>query len=342
MRTKVVYVVVSSPADVYLEQVYVSMCSLKYYMPDAYIVLLTDYETSESFIGVRKEEIKYADEVKMVDYRGTKFNAQQRSRQLKTSIRQLIEGDFLYIDCDTIVTRRLDEIDTIDAVIAACRDSHCDFIDNPYRDLNLKWGGQLGWPIDQEPQYFNGGVTFVKDVPEAYEFYRHWNENLTDGYKMNVFQDQPSFAKTNYEMNHIVKQLPDVWNCELKHGIRYLKDAYVVHYLCTNPSKYQSQQLFLLNESSVWEELKENGIISKRIMETIKDPFCGLAELTHVFSGEDIYFFQTKEFNFVRRHFRRGSQSRLFSMLQFLNVLERLINRFKRIAQGKANLNDAW
>jgi lipopolysaccharide biosynthesis glycosyltransferase len=342
MKTKVVYVVVSSPADVYLEQAYVSMYSLKYYMPDAYIVLLTDYETSESFEGVRKEEIKYADEVKVVDYRGTKFNAQQRSRQLKTSIRQLIKGDFLYIDCDTIVTRCLDEIDSIDALIAACRDSHCEFIDNPYRDMNLKWGGQLGWPITQETQFFNGGVTYVKDVPEAYEFYHHWNENLTNGYKMNVFQDQPTFAKTNYEMNHIVQQLPDEWNCELKHGIRYLKDAFIVHYLCTNPSKYQSQQLFLLNESSVWEELKENGIISKRIMETIKDPFCGLAELTHVFSGEDIYFFQTKEFNFVRRHFRRGSQSRLFSMLQFLNVLERLINRFKRIAQGKANLNDAW
>jgi len=342
MRTKVVYVVVSSPADVYLEQAYVSMYSLKYYMPDAYIVLLTDYETSESFVGVRKEEIKYADEVKVVDYRGTEFNAQQRSRQLKTSIRQLIKGDFLYIDCDTIVTRRLDEIDSIDAMIAACRDSHCDFIDNPYRDLNLKLGRQLGWPINQERQFFNGGVTYVKDVPEAYEFYRHWNENLTDGYKMNVFQDQPSFAKTNYEMNHIVQQLPDEWNCELKHGIRYLKDAFIVHYLCTNPSKYQSQQLFLLNESSVWEELKKNGIISKRIMETIKDPFCGLAELTHVFSGEDIYFFQTIEYNYVRRHFRRGSQSRLFSLLRFLNVLERLFNRFMRIAQGKATLNDAW
>ena len=55
--------------------------------------------------------------------------------------------------------------------------------------MNLKWGGQLGWPINQETQFFNGGVTYVKDVPEAYEFYHRWKENLTDGYKMNVFQD---------------------------------------------------------------------------------------------------------------------------------------------------------
>lgn len=48
MKTKVAYVVVSSPNDIYLEQAYVSMFSLKHHMPDAYIVLLTDRLTSES------------------------------------------------------------------------------------------------------------------------------------------------------------------------------------------------------------------------------------------------------------------------------------------------------
>lgn len=37
--------------------------------------------------------------------------------------------------------------------------------------------------------------------------------------------DQPAFAKTNYMLNHPVQTLDNVWNCELKHGVKYLKEA---------------------------------------------------------------------------------------------------------------------
>lgn len=342
MKTKVVYVVVSSPDDIYLEQAYVSMFSLKHHMPDAYIVLLTDTLTSDTFIGTRKEELKYADEVIVINYDARRFNKQQRSRQLKTSIRNIIDGDFLYIDCDTIVTRRLDDIDKTDALIAACRDSHCDFIDNPYRKMNLDLGRKMNWPIEEEKVYYNGGVTYVKDVPETHEFYTRWNDNLNEGYHNNIFQDQPSFAKTNFELNHIVKSLPDVWNCELKHGIRYLKDAYIVHYLCTNPSNYQNKQLFILNEKSVLLDIQRTGVITDEILQTIDDPFKGLAELTHVFAGDDVYFFRTSVYHYIRKRFMRGSSSKLFFFLRVLQYLERLYYRYVRILQGRASFKDPW
>ena len=40
MKTKIVYVLVSTDKDFYLEQAYVSMYSAKYHMPDAHIALL--------------------------------------------------------------------------------------------------------------------------------------------------------------------------------------------------------------------------------------------------------------------------------------------------------------
>ena len=58
MKTKIVYVLVSSNNDIYLEQAYVSMYSVKYYMPDAHITLLTDKLTEATFIGIRKKEIQ--------------------------------------------------------------------------------------------------------------------------------------------------------------------------------------------------------------------------------------------------------------------------------------------
>ena len=143
--------------------------------------------------------------------------------------------------------------------------------------------------------------------------------------------DQPSFAKTNYEMNHIVCQMPDVWNCELKYGIKYLRDAYIVHYLCTNASHFQNKQLFILNEKDILVEIKKTGIISENIKDTVCNPFNGLAELTHCFAGEDLYFFTSKEYSVVRRHCNKNKVSLLSILLKSIYYFEALIKKIKNI-----------
>lgn len=309
MKIKIVYVLTSSPSDIYLEQAYVSMYSLKHHMPEAHIVMLTDSVTEKSFTGVRKTEIKYVDEMVVLDIDANKYNGQQRSRILKTSVRKHVKGDFLFIDCDTIITKPLYDIEGIDADIAACWDTHSLFKDNPYRGMCIEHAQLLGWNVEDEKEYFNSGVIYVKDSPIAHQFYELWNQNWLEGLAKGVRMDQPSFALTNHQMNHIIKVMPDVWNCELKHGIRYLKDAYIVHYLCTNPSVFQTKQLFILNEKDVLLEVQRTGIISEEIKKTIDDPFYGLAEITHVFAGEDIYFFHTDSYKYLRSRYKRGNVS---------------------------------
>ena len=327
MKTKIVYVLVSSPLDIYLEQAYVSMHSLRHYMPDVNITLITDRLTAETFTEIREKETKYVNEMIVVDLDENSFTPQQRSRQLKTSIRNRVEGDFLYIDCDTIIVKPLDDIDNITAPLAACRDTHSSFANNPYRKMCINHGHLLGWPIDKEYEYFNGGVTYAKDCQEAKDFYQRWNHNLNMGYKYGVYMDQPSFAKTNYEMGHIIEHLPDIWNCQLKHGIRYLKDAHIVHYLCTNPSVFQNKQLFLLNEKDVFLSIKRTGEISEEIEEVIKDPFKGLAEVTHCFAGDDIYFFHTDSYKYLRSRYKMGENSLQDKWLLFLKSIGYYKNR---------------
>lgn len=328
MKTKIVYVLVSTDDDIYLEQAFVSMYSLREYNPDAYIVLLTDDLTERSLVGKRRGMVDLASEI-VVEELDHSLNAQKRSRQLKTSVRNLIDGDYLFIDCDTIVVKSLEDIDSVEGVIAACRDTHSSFVNNPYRDLCIWHGHLLEWPIDDEKDYFNSGVIYVKDVPEAHEFYKRWNENLNLGYPKKVFMDQPSFAKTNYELGHIVCNLDDIWNCELKHGIRYLKDAIIVHYLTTNPSFYQDTQLFLLNEQESLLEIKRIGKVSEKIKEVIKDPFKGLAETTHCFAGEDIFFFRTRSYNILRRNYRPNVLTPYDYALRIVNKIEKMYTKLK-------------
>ena len=296
MKTKIVYVLVSSNNDIYLEQAYVSMYSVKYYMPDAHITLLTDKLTEATFIGVRKKEIQYVDELISTEISGN-YTASQRSRILKTSVRKYIKGDFLFIDTDTIVVRPLYEIDNMEADIAACWDTHSPFVSNPYRSMCIEHGKKLGWPIENETVYYNSGVIFVKDNEQTHKFYELWNKNWLEGCKKKIYMDQPAFAKTNYMLGHPAQTLDDIWNCELKHGVKYLKDAKIVHYLCTNISKKNNQQVFVLNEKDILLQIIDNkGEIPSLIKDAIVNPFTGLASVTQLFAGDFLPFFQSNMF----------------------------------------------
>lgn len=325
MKTKIVYVLVSSPKDIYLEQAYISMYSVKYYMPDAHITLLTDKQTEASFTNVRKKELKYTDEIISINI-DNKYSAQQRSRILKTSVRKYVKGDFLFIDTDTIIVKPLYDIDSIEADIAACWDTHAPFSLNPYRTMCLDHGKKLKWPIEKEKTYFNSGVIYVKDSKLAHEFYDLWNKTLFEGYKEKVFMDQPSFAKTNYMLNHSIKTLPDIWNCELKHGIRFLKDAFIVHYLCTNVPKNNDHQVFLLNEKQIFLDIIQNDAeIPTIINEVIKDPFKGIYRITHVFAGNDIYFFHSELFNLIYKYRDTSIFKKIEQTIPKLRALKKLL-----------------
>ncbi len=332
--TQFVYVLTSTENDIYLEQAYVSMCSLKHYMPKAHIVLLTDTATQRTFIGVREKEIRFADKIIAIDLDAQKYNGQKRSRILKTSVRKHIKGDFLFIDCDTIITKPLNDIEKIDAEIAACWDTHSLFKDNPYRDMCVEHAKLLGWNVEQEEEYFNSGVIYVKDTPLTQQFYDLWNKNWFEGETRGVNMDQPAFALTNFQMGHIVKVLPDIWNCELKHGIKFLKDTNIVHYLCTNASKGQDKQLFIMNEKSELLKIKETGEITPDIIETINDPFYGIARLTHCFAGDDVYYFMSYGHHFMRWRYPNGKNEKLDKKLKkissVLNSLATLKNYFKK------------
>lgn len=343
MKTKVVYVLSSLPDDLYLEQTYISMYSLKYHQPDAHIVLLTDRTTSETFTGKRLDEIRYADEIVVVDLEnGTTPTTKHRAFELKTLVRNKVDGDLLYVDCDTIIVRPLVNIDQLQVPMAVCRDSHCDYADNPYRPMNVYDGKQCGWPSEKYTVFHNSGVIFVKDLAETRDFYHRWNNAIHRCFEKNLVNDQLALAQVNYDSNGFIHNLSDVWNCELKHGIRYLKDAYIVHYLCTNASLHSNKQLFLLNDKSVLLRIKDTGIIGDDVKQTIDDPFTGLAGLTHCFAGEDVYFFRSPVYTYIRRHFRRDKISVLLNFLRLMNKIERFFLHIARVIKGRATFNDRW
>ncbi|WP_051220396.1 putative nucleotide-diphospho-sugar transferase [Prevotella sp. AGR2160] len=278
MKTKILYVLTSTEKDIYLEQAYVSMASAKHHMPDCHIVLLVDDQSAKTLEGKRKTEIQFVDELVVVDVDHS-YSRQECSRILKTSAREHVKGDFLFVDSDTIFVKPIYEVDDLKFDMAACPDSHSDIPHNPYRDSCLIGHGHLlNWSIDNEKVYFNSGIIFVRDCAKTHEFYQLWNKNWKKYHHLTGGMDQPSFARTNYELGHPVQVLDDTWNVELKHGMKFLKDARIVHYLTTNPS-VNGIQLFLMNSKEKLMEVK-SGIIPNDIQQLFDDPFKGLSTPT--------------------------------------------------------------
>ena len=306
MKTKLVYILVSTVKDCYLEQAFVSVSSARRHNPGAEIILLTDQATAKSLdsrgpIGKAFEALFTSVVVAPLD---ASLPAMLRSRLLKTGMRFYVEGDFLFIDADTVIARPLDDIDAVEAPLAACRDLHSPFAMHPHRQATVNLCRKLRFDVSGAAEYFNSGVMLVKDTPGTHAFFEEWRDNYEHGYAAGVRPDQPSLAKTLASSAIKIALLPDEWNCEVQNGVRYLGDAYIIHYMVTNVGCGTQEQLYLLNRESALLAMRKAGGLTPEVQEVIDNPFHGYAPVTQVFAGEDLFLFRTRRYRWLRKHFR--------------------------------------
>ena len=152
MKTKIVYTLVSDAADTYLEQALLSVYSLRLYNPHIVVSLVVDQETGKTISGGRAEIKKYVTDIVEVEV-PLEYSKVQKSRYLKTNLRKLIRGDYLFIDCDTIICGSLEGIDRFDVEIGMVADVNGDnavsvedaqFILTYYVENHIS-GGSVTW-----------------------------------------------------------------------------------------------------------------------------------------------------------------------------------------------------
>lgn len=113
------------------------------------MLLLVDEETSRTLEnGIRKLILNYVSKLVIVDV-PFHYSKQQKSRYIKTSLRSQVIGDFLFIDCDTIINEELKDIDNLSCEIAAVPDCHLS-IKYSWMKTNIKkWSSVLGWKYSE-------------------------------------------------------------------------------------------------------------------------------------------------------------------------------------------------
>jgi hypothetical protein len=224
-RLQVCYVLVSQGWDRHAQMMWLSAQSLRLHEPNAWITLITDPESRLHLEQSAGQLLGAVDQV--VTAESTLENPQLRAFHIKTLMRRCVEGDFLYLDGDTLVVNRIAGALDVDAAVAAAVDFNFDHQFFP-RQLREPYT-RLGWTYPL-PYYFNSGVVVMRDSAEAHEFSHEWTRRWLLLLKEGVPGDQDAFVTALFAMPIKWALLPKAFNAiVVKRNYRF-REAKILHF----------------------------------------------------------------------------------------------------------------
>ena len=288
MKTQIVYVVVSSEKDVFLEELWVSAYSLRQYHPEVTINVVADRSTADRIKNIPELDSLITNLV--VGDTPEDFTPKEKSRELKTTIREIIKGDFLYIDTDTVICGSLEGIDECKYDVAGVPDSNAWCRDNAFSAGMKSSVKQIfGSDISSFEYLINGGVIYAKDNAVAHELFQRWNKNWRYScFEKGKSQDQPALWQSDYEMGGVLKCLPDIYNSQVAMSLQYFADARIVHFLHMDFISDQTYSLYLGLE--IYRQLKREGSITEQIRDQIIHCKASFAPMTMPVGRDQLLF----------------------------------------------------
>lgn len=233
----IVYVLTSNGADVYYKQLMISIKSLRLHMKNIEVIIVVDEETYEN---VKNDESIFLYARIKRFYVGNTYSRKEKSRYLKTMLRNILDGDLLYIDTDTIICNSFESYYN-EAPLALAFDENVHWDKHFHRLGVIKTNKLMGFCVDGYSNYYNGGVIWMRDLPETRKFFSLWHQYWIEELQHGDCLDQPPLNHVNEKIMPLISRLPSVFNLQITaypSGIQYLDDVNVLHYLNSTESAY--------------------------------------------------------------------------------------------------------
>lgn len=291
---KFVYILINQKDDYLKEQTLVSLYSLRLTNPDASTVLVTDEKTREFLCGEDSKIRDYVNEV-LVAPLPQEISPDRKYRHLKTSLRNLIKGDFIFLDNKTIIVRPLTELYNLGFDLGAVPEGnifqcgneelkkHRDSINN--NTINNKKG--------ESDNFFNEGVLLVKDSEKTRLFFEEWNklvqkENINLGKENN----KSSLSFVNSLMGSIVQVIDGKFNCQLSGfgAMDYIWKPYIINY--GSDREINNNLFFPLQDEKWLSIIREHGI-TEEIKRIICNPQSSWLEYCRVLGGKELKIYNS-------------------------------------------------
>jgi len=181
------------------------------------------------------------------------------SRYLKTRMRDLLDGDLLFLDIDTLILRDLTPLWDHDAVISGVHDDNT--LGGNFGDELLDGFKQLGWPAPREP-YLNSGVMFWRDNADGRQLGEAWHRFWLESRKVMGDTDQPALHRAMAETGVSLKLLSQDYNQKVRDTPGILKKPAVLHYE-TRSALYSRHTLI----NHLMRHLTETGKLDEKLLE---------------------------------------------------------------------------
>ncbi|MCQ2109734.1 MAG: putative nucleotide-diphospho-sugar transferase [Fibrobacter sp.] len=320
---KFVYVLVGSTEGFYQEQTLVSVASLKFVSQSAKIALIVDDKmdkgNDKSLVVLRD----LVDEYVVCDFEDS-VPSIARSRTLKTTLRSIVDGDFLYVDSDTVWASPVDESD-FTADVMGVLDAHCLLNESQ----SIEGVNQDFERTNCDPKvrkYVNGGVLFSRDSEKARKFFKIWHEKWLETSKSGYYIDMPSL---NYAFKQLygddVPLLPGNYNSQISRSWKYFPKAKLVHFF-TGWMKEKGDKPYVFQRKSFWEIVKKDGL-NDYVVLMLKNPLEAFDGPVQLYDNVDYELKKTALYGLVRDMFERkmlGKKSRF-------DLVEKFVRKFSSV-----------
>jgi hypothetical protein len=208
---QVVYVLTTdSASSVYVRMTFVSLLSLKYSNSDFKTILICDDITQKTLNNKQHQILSLFDEV--INVGNIDGNRNYINRFIKTSIYKYINNDFLYLDADTFIMKKIPDLKNVKFLIAGIR-NHNHTKPQAISVPEFKKMRDLQWNIPKE--YINGGVLFIKKDKNVSSFFDIYHNKWLQSYtKTGDHRDQHCLNSAIEDSDISLRILPDIYNTQ--------------------------------------------------------------------------------------------------------------------------------
>jgi len=301
-------------------------------MPNAEITAVCDSKTKENLVNKRTGYEKLITNMIISDAPET-MSQIEISRWNKTSMRRLVQGDFLFIDCDTIITDDLSPITEHSNNIGACLDKHLLIENHNKSNLLKKTDKYLGFNSYISNHHYNSGVIYCTDTPETHRIFNRWHELWLYSKSKGIKRDQPAFNMALYENQSYFTELEGTWNCQIAYnGLPYLANSKIIHYFASDMSFNKNP--FQFASESIFEQIRNTGIIPDEILQMLKKPRTAFDPESQIITGKDILYVTNSDL-FQFTYLLRKKIPFLFEFFNKVCTIMKNIVKFLIIRTGK-------
>ena len=292
---KIVYVTVGADKIEYINMQRIAVASAKKHMPQVPVVIVTDEQTLPKL-----KEHKDLCSVELAVFPVPKeLNTAEKSRYLKTNLRDLIRGDFLYTDTDTIICGDFSS-DVPDCPLGLVLDENRPLDEQDGGGAAIRRAAQIrGFDLSECKNYFNGGVIWARDCEPSKDFYRDWYAQWDRTRSEGNHHDQYSLNAVEMR-RRLITELDGTWNCQLTScyaSFSYLRNVKILHYLSLQPDG-----IYRLNNA----DLMCGELSDAQIAEIIEHPE-RLFNPFHMYSDSSVEYrlTHTSHYHFITRMFTK-------------------------------------